>query len=196
MQDRIFGDREKALEEAFFRQEDAKLLEKLRQRAHLDEIALALGEKLQVDNADLLDRVRAVGVTLDTAAALFVAPLVQVAWADGSVSRKEQETVLRLARERGVEKDSPAHAQLEEWLRARPADELFDVAAEVLNYSFSVLTKAEQEDRIKRILDACHEVASASGKGLATLIALGKTVVPDEQSLLDELNARFRGHPR
>ena len=194
MQDRIFGDREKALEEAFFRQEDAKLLEKLRQRAHLDEIALALGEKLQVDNADLLDRVRAVGVTLDTAAALFVAPLVQVAWADGSVSRKEQETVLRLARGRGIEENSPAHAQLEEWLRARPADELFDVAAEVLNYSFSVLTKAEREDRIKRILEACHEVASASGKGLATLIALGKTVVPDEQSLLDELNARFRGH--
>jgi hypothetical protein len=43
MQDRIFGDREKAMEEVYFRKEDAKLVEKLRQMAHLDEIALALG---------------------------------------------------------------------------------------------------------------------------------------------------------
>jgi hypothetical protein len=192
MQDRILGDREKALEEAFFRQEDAKLLEKLRQRAHLDEIAVALGEKLQVDNAELLERVRKVGVTLDTAAALFLAPLVQVAWADDSVSKKERQAVLRLATARGVEESSPAYAQLEEWLRVRPSDELFDVAVDVLKYSFSVLTQAEREDRIKRVLEACHEVASASGKGLATLLALGNTVVSDEQALLDSLNAAFR----
>lgn len=195
MQDRIFGDREKALEESYFRQEDAKLIEKLRQRANLDEIALALGEKLQVDNAELLARVRKVGVTLDTAAALFVAPLVQVAWADGSVSSKEHHAVLRLARERSVEENSPAYGQLEEWLRKRPSDELFDVAVDVLKYGFSVLTQAEREDRVRRVLDACHEVASASGKGLATLMALGNTVVPDEQGLLDALNAAFRTKP-
>ena len=50
MQDRIFGDREKAAEEAYFRQADARLLETLRQKAHLDDIAVALGQKLQVDN--------------------------------------------------------------------------------------------------------------------------------------------------
>jgi hypothetical protein len=192
MQDRIFGDREKALEESYFRQEEAKLLEKLRQRANLDEIALALGEKLQVDNADLLARVREVGVTLDTAPALFLAPLVQVAWADDSVSRKEHQAVLRLASTRGVEENSPAYAQLEEWLRVRPSDELFDVGVEVLKYSFSVLTETEREDRIRGVLEACHEVASASGKGLATLLALGNTVVSDEQALLDALNAAFR----
>ncbi|HET9337080.1 MAG TPA: hypothetical protein VFO12_11825 [Sphingomicrobium sp.] len=195
MQDRIFGDREKALEESYFRQEEAKLLEKLRQRASLDEIALALGEKLQVDNAELLERVRTVGVKLDTAPALFLGPLVQVAWADGTVSRKEHQAVLRLAGARGVEEGSPAYAQLEEWLRVRPADELFDVAVEVLKYSFSVLTQAEREDRVKRLLDACHEVASASGKGMATLLALGNTVVPNEQALLDALNAAFRKRP-
>ena len=195
MQDRIFGDREKALEESYFRQEDAKLIEKLRQRANLDEIALALGEKLQVDNAELLARVRKVGVTLDTAAALFVAPLVQVAWADESVSKKEHLAVLRLATARGVEENSPAYAQLEEWLRVRPSDELFDVAVDVLKYGFSVLTPAEREDRVRRVLEACHEVASASGKGLAALVALGNTVVPDEQGLLDALNAAFRSKP-
>src|SRR6478672_1013547 len=102
MQDRIFGEREKAMEEAYFRQEDARLLKKLQDKAHLDEIAVALGDKLQVDNPDLLERVKALGITLDTAPALFLAPLVQVAWASGSVSKAEHHAVLRLARGRDV----------------------------------------------------------------------------------------------
>ena len=194
MQDRIFGDREKALEENYFRQEDARLLEKLRQNSKLDEIAVALAQKLQVDNNELLERVRALGITPDTAAAFFLAPLVQVAWADGSVTRKEHDTVLRLAHGRTIEPGSPADAQLGEWLRVRPSDELFDTAVEVLKYGFAVLPLKEREERIKRVVDACHEVASASGKGLATLLALGNTVLRSEEATLDAINARLRTH--
>jgi hypothetical protein len=174
--DRIFGDREKAMEEAFFRQEDAKLLKKLRDRAHLDEIALALGEKLQVDNPELLERVRATGVSLDTAAAMFLAPLVQVAWAGGSVTKAERHTVLRLAKGRGIDPLSPAYAQLEEWLRERPADALFDTSVEVINYGFSSLLTNEKEERIKLLIDACHEVAEASGSSLGFVLGLKNVI--------------------
>jgi len=44
----IFRDRERAEEDAYFRQQDAKLIAKLRQKAQLSEIAHALAEKLQV----------------------------------------------------------------------------------------------------------------------------------------------------
>ena len=194
MQDRIFGDREKAMEDNFFRQEDAKLLAKLRQNAGLDEITILLAEKLQVDNPELLSKVRDLGITVDNAPAFYLAPLVQVAWADGAVSRKEHDTVLRLARGRGIEENSPAYAQLEEWLRARPSDQLFDAAVEVIKQGFSVLPLKEREERIKRIVDACHEVASASGKGLATLLALGNTVLSSEEATLDAINAKLRMH--
>jgi F-type H+-transporting ATPase subunit b len=53
-----------------------------------------------VDNPDLLQRVRDVGVTLETAAALFVAPLVQVAWADGSVASRNMTRPAARARAR------------------------------------------------------------------------------------------------
>ena len=119
MQDRIFGDREKAMEETYFRNEDARLLDKLRQKAHLDDIGQALAEALQVNNPDLLLRAQSLGITLDTAAALFLAPLVQVAWAGGSVTRAEHDAVLRLARGRGVETDSPSYVQINEWLEDR-----------------------------------------------------------------------------
>jgi hypothetical protein len=176
MHDRIFGDREKAMEESYFRKEDARLLEQLRKKAPLDDIALALGEKLQVDNPRLLQRVRDAGISLDNAAALLLAPLVQVAWAEESVTRPEHDAVLRLARERGVATDSPAYAQLESWLRERPSDEIFDIAIAVIKHGFSVLPVGERNERIKVILDACNEVAEASGSSLGFVLALSNVM--------------------
>jgi hypothetical protein len=191
MQDRIFGDREKAMEEAFFRHQDAKLIETLRQKAHLDEIALALGEKLQIDNPDLLVRVRAAGVSLDTAPALFLAPLVQVAWAGNSVTKPEHDAVLRLARDRGMDPISPAYAQLEQWLKERPDDALFQTAVEVIKYGFSVLPNDEKDERIRRLVDACHDVAEASGSTLGWILGL-KDVSNREAATLDDINNGLR----
>jgi hypothetical protein len=191
MQDRIFGDREKAMEEAYFRNEDARLLDKLRQKAHLDDIGQALAETLQVRNPELLLRVRSLGVTLDTAAALFLAPLVQVAWAGGSVTKAEHDAVLRLARGRGLETDSPSYAQLNEWLEKRPSDSLFETAVEVIKYGFSVLPPHEKEQRIKTLVDACHEVAEASGSTLGWVLGL-KSVSDSEAVTLDTITNGLR----
>jgi hypothetical protein len=195
MQDRIFGDREKAFEDSFFRQQDAKLIQKLRQKAHLDDIALALGEKLQIDNPDLLMRVREAGISLDRAPALFLAPLVQVAWAGNSVTRPEHDAVLRIARDRGIDPISPAYAQLEEWLKERPEDALFETAVEVIKYGFSVLPDHEKEERIRRLVDACHDVAEASGSTLGWVIGL-KDVSNSEAATLDDINKGLRRPPR
>ena len=195
MEKDLFKERERALEEAYFRTQDARLIEKLRESARLEEIAVALAEKLQVDNPELLRQVMALGVTLDTAPAFLLAPLVQVAWAEGEVTEQEHKTVLRLAGTRGVEENSPAHAQLRAWLRERPVDALFDTATEVIKVGLAVLPPAEREERISRIVQACHEVAEASG-GLARLLGLGSGVSGEEESLLDTITTTLRGHRR
>jgi hypothetical protein len=192
MENELFKDRGHANEAAYFRQQDAKLIETLRERAPLDQIAAALGEKLQVENPALLERVRKLGLTAETAPALFLTPLVQVAWVDGTVSNQEVEAVLRLAEARGVELDSAIRGQLASWLQERPSDELFDVGLEVIKYGFAVLPEDEREDRIKRVVEACHEVASASGGGLAKVLGLGSGVSSIEASMLDLINATLR----
>lgn len=189
----FMGDREKALEESYFRQQDAKLLEKLRQGATLDEIAVALRDKLQVDDPELLTRARDCGVTPETAPAFFLAPLIQTAWAEGRVGKHERETVLRLARDRGVESNSPAYAQIVEWLENRPPDTLFDAALDVLRAGFAVLPLVEREERIDRIVDACHEVAAGSGSEVARLLGLGDGVSGSEESILDTIANRLKG---
>ena len=187
----IFKERERSLEEEYFRTHDAKLIEKLRERGKLEEIAEALAVKLQIDDPALLRRIMALGVTHDTGPAFLLAPLVQVAWAEGDVTDREREKVLRIATERGIDPSSPAHAQLQAWLRKRPADAIFATAVEAIKTGLSVLTPAERADRIKRIVDACRAVASASG-GLGRLLGLGTGVSSEEESILDAMAATLR----
>jgi hypothetical protein len=192
MPNRIFENREKAMEADYFRQQDASLIKKLREEANFDEIAKAIREKLQVDNPELLGRVRDLGVTPDTAAAFLVAPLVQVAWGGNSVTPQEREVVLRLARERGVEDGTPAQAQLLAWLATRPPDELFETAIEVIKYSLAVLPRHEQESRIQRLVAACHEVAKASGSKISWVLGLFDGINSSEASVLDTITRALR----
>jgi hypothetical protein len=190
----IFKERERSLEEEFFRKQEAKLLEKLRERGKLEEIAEALAAKLQIDDPELLRRIMALGVTLDTGPAFLLAPLVQVAWGEGKVTERERETVMRIAGERGVEAISPAAAQLREWLRVRPSDDLFEAAVEAIKIGLSVLPPAERAERVTRIVEACQEVAAASG-GLSRMLGLGTGVSDDETSILDAIALTLRARP-
>jgi len=188
----IWADREKAMEANYFRQQDQKLIEKLRAGAMLDEVAEAVRDKLNVDNPELLERVRALGISADTAPAFLLAPLVQVAWGGDSVTRGEREMVLRHGRERGVEDGSPAQAQLLQWMEVRPNDSLFETSIEVIKYGLAVLPRYEQEERIKRLIDACHDVAKASGSKISWVLGLFEGINSSEASELDRITKALR----
>jgi hypothetical protein len=187
----IFKERERALEQEYFRKQEAKLIERLREHGRLEEVAEALAAKLQIDDPELLRRIVALGVTLDTGAAFLLAPLVQIAWAEGKVTDRERETVLRIASERGIEKTSPAYTQLLEWLRVRPVDEFFDTAVAAIKVGLSVLSPEERAEHVKRIVEAGRQVAAASG-GLSRLLGLGTGASSEEESLLDIVTATLR----
>jgi hypothetical protein len=55
-----------------------------------------------------------------------------------------------------------------------------------------VLPPAEKEERILRVVEACDEVARASGGGLGSLLGLGSKVSASEASMLDELTKTLR----
>lgn len=188
----ILSDREKAMEANYFRQQDAALIKRLREQATFDEIASAVADKLRIDNPDLLQRVRSHGITAETASAALLLPLVQVAWGGGSVSREERQTVLRIAREQGVHDGSPAQAQLIQWLEVRPDDAQFETAVEVIKYGLTVLPHYEQEEKIKRIVEACREVAKASGSKISWVLGLFDGINSSEASVLDKITKKLR----
>ena len=167
----MFRDRERGEEAAYFRQQDAKLIAKLRQKAQLSEIAHALAEKLHADEPVLLERIQKLGITLDTGSAFILAPLVQVAWVDGEVSHAERDTILHIAQQRGVEPGSADYRQLLDWLDHCPSDEVFRTALEAIRIGLSVLPPDESEKRITTIIKACEDVAQAAG-GITELLWL------------------------
>jgi len=169
----MFHDRERGEEEAYFRQHDAKLIAKLRQRAQFSEIAHALAEKLHADEPELLERIQKLGVTLDTGSAFILAPLVEVAWVDGDVSHAERDTILHIAKQRGVTPESADYRQLLDWLADRPSDEVFRTALEAIRIGLSVLPPAERKKRIATMIKACEDVAQAAG-GITILLQLDR----------------------
>jgi hypothetical protein len=185
----MFRDRERAEEEAYFRQVDAKLIAKLRQRVQLSEIAHALAEKLHADEPALLERIQKLGVTLDTGSAFILAPLVEVAWVDGDVSHAKRDTILHIAKQRGVAPGSADHRQLLDWLAHRPSDEVFRTALEAIRIGLSVLPPSEVEQRIATIIKACEEVAKAAG-GIAGLLQL-QGVSHEEGSVIAAIRRRL-----
>jgi hypothetical protein len=186
-----FKDREKGLEEDYFRKSDAKLIEKMREKAALDEVASELGKVLQVEDPALVRRVIDLGIPRGTGAAFLLLPLVQVAWAEDKVTDKERGTVLRLAASRGVEKGSPSETQLIAWLEKKPSDAVFSAAIDVIRAGLSRLTPKEREDRVQAYLHACRQVSEASG-GLAKALGVGRGVSSDEQSVLDIVATALR----
>ena len=184
----IFRDRERAEEEAYFHQRDAVLIEKLRHRAKLDEIVHALAEKLQIEEPALVAKIKQLGVTRDIGSAFVLAPLVEVAWADGHVSHAEHQAVLRLAERRGVVAGSADHAQLLEWLKHRPSPEIIQSALEAIRIALSVLPRKEAEERISYMVNACEEVARSSG-GMERLLRAGG-VLSEERAVI----AAIRSH--
>jgi hypothetical protein len=167
----VFRDRARGEEGAYFRQQDAKLIAKLRQKAQFSEIAHALAEKLHTDEPALLERIQKLGVTLDTGSAFILAPLVEVAWVDGHVSNAERDTILQIAEQRGVAPGSADYNQLLDWLAHRPSDELFRTALEAIRIGLSVLPPNEAEKRIETMIKACQDVAQAA-EGIAQLFSM------------------------
>jgi hypothetical protein len=190
----VFHDRERAEEAAYFSQQDVRLIEKLRERARLSEIAGALAEKLKVDDRGLLDRVIKLGVTIDTGAAFLLTPLLETAWADGHVDRAERRAVLRLAQDRGVAPGSADMNQVLRWLTVRPPRALFEAALQTIKLGLSVLPRDEAEQRVAGIIRACERVARSSG-ALGTLLRVQAGVGAEERSVLDEIRERLTGEP-
>lgn len=188
----IFQERERGFEAEYFQRQDKKLIASIRERAHLQEIAIALAEKLAVDDPALLERVARLGLDRETGSAILLAPLVQVAWADGDVTDQEREAVLAIAASRGVVAGTAAHGQLLAWLRERPPVEVFDVAMDVVRIGLGVLPEPERAERTRGVLDACDRVAEASG-GIAKLLGISRGVSGDEARQLEELARRLRG---
>src|SRR5918992_2064147 len=84
-----------------------------------------LADAIGVDAQDILVELQVVGYKADTIALLELAPALDIAWADGTISERERDLILQLGARNGVAIDSPVHIHLNCWLDSLPSEFLF-----------------------------------------------------------------------
>ena len=115
-----FRQREIGLEEAFFKERDRQLLQKLRGELSAMEERRKLAHVSGIVEEHVLTSLVQAGVRAETLAAVSFIPMVEVAWCDGSVAPEEREVVLNTAAATGIHASSATLEMLKHWLDERP----------------------------------------------------------------------------
>lgn len=177
-----------SLEEQFFRRQDAELVERLRAGQARDEMRNQMAAVSGVQDSALLDRLLEHGVTPATFAALALAPLVAVAWADRRLEDKERKAVLQEAASSGVQAGSAEYGLLEGWLAEAPPATLMSSWSEYARVLSETLGAEERQEFREALLHRANAVADAAG-GFA---GRGKKS-PEEQRVLDVIESALGG---
>jgi hypothetical protein len=183
----VLKDRGRGLEEEFFRKQDARLLEQLRQRKQQEDARAALAHASGIKNPAVLDKLAALGLSAETVAALSLVPLVEVAWADGNLDDKERTAVLEGAARNGVAAGSPAHGLLAGWLTQKPEARLLTAWTQLIEGLRAEMSAAELATLKTSLLDNARAVAGASGG----ILGLGSKVSGAEERMLQSLARAF-----
>jgi hypothetical protein len=158
-----FAERGRSLEEEYFHRKEREVIEKMRVRAAADEQRRRLGQETGVANDEVLHDLQDLGYTPETVMLLHLVPLIQIAWAEGGVTQKERDLIVKAARSRGITAGSPADQQLDLWLAQRPSGELFEKTLRAIRTILQAQPDDARAASEKDLLSLASAIATASG---------------------------------
>jgi hypothetical protein len=175
----IFAERERWLEEEYFRKKNQELVEKLhRQQAHQAE-RRQIAEIICVADQDVIDALQSLGYTADTVQLLYLIPLVQVAWSEGGAADREREMILNVAETQGIRPGSLAHQHLIQWLTVKPSKRFFEDNLHAIRVIFELLPPEQREAGRRNLIAACSQIASIVEGGI-----MGRARISEEERFL------------
>ena len=181
--------RRRTIEEEYFQRKDRELVERMRQRAQAERQLRELGESMGVTDPEVIHELAELGFTPETAKLLPLIPVLEMAWAGGSVTPPERKMVVDVARARGIEKESAADHQLLEWLDRRPEESVFRRAGRLIHAL--VESGARVDVTPDDLLKYCEAIADASG-GLFGI----RRISADERATLERIANEIKGRQK
>lgn len=179
----IFVERERALEDDYFRRRDLELIEKMRQQAAAERERSELRRMTGLYEPEMLEQLRTLGFTPETIVLLPLMPALQVAWADRAIQPGERDLILKFARARGVAEGSAADRQLAEWLDQEPPSHVFLHATRLIR---AILDTAPEKIELTAgdIVRQAEAIADAAGGVFGVL----RRISLEEKQILEELS--------
>jgi hypothetical protein len=181
------SEREKALEDLFFRKESERLLEAMRDRKTREERFAALSSVLGVDSPELINPLLDLDLRAENVTALVLAPFLAVAWADHLLDNEERHSILKAEDDFGIDPKSEAGQLLEVWLDHRPHESLLGAWAAYVGELCRVL---EPDDRTKLrndVVARSRRIARAVEKSFLR----GGGPTEAEDAVLEKIEAAF-----
>ena len=192
----IFDKRKNAMEEEYFRKQEKELVEKMQRNKTQESERLEIASALGTADADTVSALQELGYTPATISLLYLVPLVQVAWAEGSVSKHERTLILEAAHARSIEFGSSAYECLSEWLNARPTEEFFERTLRLISSLLQTLPPEQHEISKRDLFSYCTKVAEVSG-GLMGFLGSSRRVCTEERELLARIATELeRSHQK
>jgi len=182
-----FAERGRSLEEEYFHRKERELIDKMRVRAAADEQRRRLGEMAGVADEEVLRDLQELGYTPETVMMLYLVPVIQIAWAEGGVSQKERDLIVKAARSRGITEGTPCDQQLNIWLTTRPSDEMFEKSLRAIRTLLQAQSGDAREASEKDLLSLATAIASASGG----IVGFG-AVSAEERQILSHINDELK----
>lgn len=179
-----FRDRERALEESFFHERNQELLAQLKKTVSADNAKQAIRELGQIQDEEVLEKLVAAGIEGETFAAMALAPLVLVAWADGKIDVEERRAIMSAANAERL--DRVCLDLLEGWLSKRPEPSFKEAWICYVQALAEHLSPAQRKDLQSSVMGRAEKVAKAAG-GVMGL----NRISTSEQAVLKELRAAF-----
>ena len=189
----ILRERGRSLEDEFFRREDARLKEKLRESAQREGAREALARASGIQNPEILERLMKLEVRPETVTALSLggadqrSMLAMVAWADGSLDDNERRVLLERAGTSGLAPGSPERTLLEEWLTRKPDPKLLTAWSHLVQGLCQQMSREEVAVFKAGLLERARAVAGASGG----LLGMGSKVSGAEADIIKRLESAF-----
>jgi len=187
-------ERKNKMEEDYFRKQEKELVEKMQTDKTRESECLEMASSLGAAEADIVNALQKLGYTPAILPLLYLVPIIQVAWAEGSVSKHERQLILEAADVRGIKFGSTAYECLTEWLNVRPTEEFFERTLRVISAQLKTLPPELCESSKRDLVSYCAKVAEASG-GLIGFLGSSHRICTEERVLLARVAAELeRSH--
>ena len=177
------------LEEQFFANLDAELIEKIRGQNKAQKTIEALEQASGIQDREVLEELEKLGLDPSTLSALSLVPLIEVAWADFELTRRERNAILKVVGEKRIDVGSPSYKLLENWLSEKPGAEVRKAWKDYVHALCATMDHTKRDALKKEILGQAHYVAEVSGDMLGMI----NKVSSAEEGVLKDLSTAFDG---
>ena len=180
-------ERGRALENQFYEKENKEKLAAMKAKLDTQQSKEDLRKASGMTDDAVLDKLVHLGMSANTIAALSLVPLIQVAWADGTIQDNERTAILQGAHGKGLEQGTPGYELLQTWLTKQPSDELLDAWESYIKALVAQLND-EQKRLLKNQIVGFAKMVAASAGGF---LGIGR-ISAAEEKVLARIEAAFQ----